>query len=66
MSLRDSSPSAPLVYVDNAYYGPLSSLRSIRPEWIGEMEYLNATDATTRYGTGHLGGVISVLLIRMR
>jgi hypothetical protein len=64
-SLRGASLSAPLVYVDEAYYGTLSSLHSIRPEWIGEMRYLNATDATTRYGTGHLGGVISVTLIRM-
>ena len=64
-SLRDPSPTVPQVYVDDVYYGTLSSLHSIRPEWIGEMQYLSATDATTRYGTGHSGGVISVVLIRM-
>jgi len=36
-------------------------LRSLRVENIDEMRYLNAQDATTRYGTGYLGGVIEVV-----
>jgi hypothetical protein len=34
----------------------------ITPELIRQVEYLGASDATTRYGTGHSGGAILVTL----
>lgn len=58
-SLR-GEPSLPVVYVDNANFGNLDSLRLLSVQDIDFMRYRNASDATTRYGTGHTGGVIEV------
>jgi len=40
------------VFVDGSPYGPMESLRSFRVENIQEMRFVDATDATIRYG-GH-------------
>jgi hypothetical protein len=53
--------SYPLVYVNGLFRGDLSSLRSILVHDIEEIRYINPGDATTRWGTGHSGGVIHVL-----
>jgi hypothetical protein len=50
----------PRVYVDNISYGDLSSLSNLTANQIKEIRFLNSRDATTQWGTGHMGGVILV------
>jgi hypothetical protein len=61
-SISGSQVSEPVVYVDNIRMGGLSSLREIRASAIEEIRYIGAADATTRWGTGHMGGAILVIL----
>jgi hypothetical protein len=52
----------PVVYRNNSRWGgDPRSLESIQINAISEMRFLNARDATTRYGTGFSGGVILVV-----
>ncbi len=53
-----------VVYVNGSRDGELGRLRVIDVEDVNEVQYLDPLDATTRYGTGHGGGVISVDLTR--
>ena len=62
-SLRDPTPVRAVIYLDGVMYGKLESLRSLNVEEIREIEFISAGDATTRFGTDHLGGAI---LIRTR
>jgi hypothetical protein len=39
-----------------------TTLRNVRVTDIREIRHLSSPEATTRYGTGHAGGVIHVLL----
>ncbi len=48
------------VYLDNAHRGSVDELRSMFVDDIGEIRHLSASDATTRYGTGHTSGAILV------
>lgn len=59
-SIQDPGSSAPVVYVNGVRYGSPDVLRSLRSMDVREIRYLSASDATTRYGTGHVGGVIEV------
>jgi hypothetical protein len=38
----------------------VEALRDISVEQIRELRFIDAKDATTRYGTGHTSGVIEV------
>ena len=51
-----------LVYVENVRAGTVEYLRDIAVEAVREVQYINARDATTRWGTGVAGGVILVLM----
>jgi hypothetical protein len=62
-SLRDLTQVRAVVYLDGIRYGNLESLRSLNAEDIREIEFMDSGDATTRFGTDHLGGAI---LIRTR
>jgi hypothetical protein len=59
-SIRDPRPAYAVVYMNDVLYGNLVSLRSILVEEIDEVRYISATNATTRWGTGHAAGVIQV------
>lgn len=59
---RTAAPIEPVVYVDGLRMGGLDQLRSIRAGDVEEIRYLGAADATTRYGTGHVGGAILIRL----
>jgi hypothetical protein len=50
----------PVVYVDNMRRGGLAALSQVPATAVREIRYFNATDATTRFGTGHRGGAIVV------
>jgi hypothetical protein len=60
-SIQSSTAHLAVVYVDNIRMGGPSSLRVVSVDAIEEIRYLGASEATTRYGTGHAGGVILVL-----
>jgi hypothetical protein len=50
----------PLVYMDGARLGELGQLRNIPTTIILSIQLISASDATTRWGTGHPAGVIEV------
>jgi hypothetical protein len=62
-SFRSIQPTEPDVYVDGLYYGPIGSLRSLSSREIEEIRLLSVGDATLRYGTGHMAGVIDIISI---
>jgi hypothetical protein len=49
-----------VVYQDDVRLGELTNLQNIPANRIKEIRFLNARDATTRYGTGHTSGAIVV------
>jgi hypothetical protein len=55
-------PYLPIVYLNNAKYGEIDALREIPAANVAEVRYLSANEATTLYGTGHIGGAIAVKL----
>jgi hypothetical protein len=55
------TPPMPEVFVDNVRRGPVESLAQISLNEIEQMQFIDATDATTRYGTGYISGIIHVL-----
>ncbi len=59
-SLRDTTPATAVVYVDDIRYGELESLRTMSADQVFQIRYLSASDATTRFGTDHLGGAILI------
>lgn len=60
-----SAASIPIIiYMDDVRLGEPSSLTNIPASRVKEIRFLNARDATTRYGTGHSSGVILVLTKR--
>lgn len=50
----------PRVYVDNTPLGGTEVLRGIQVDFIGEIAYLDPSEATNRYGTGHQSGAILI------
>jgi hypothetical protein len=54
----------PRVYVDNVSYGGIDALSNVQVSQIKEIRFVNARDATTQWGTGHMGGVILVITKR--
>lgn len=49
-----------MVYVDNIQFGEVEALRSIPAQSVAELEWIDATTATQRWGTGNAGGAIAV------
>ncbi|HEX9581695.1 MAG TPA: hypothetical protein VF970_11380 [Gemmatimonadales bacterium] len=49
-----------VVYVDNQRMGGVEELRTIAVHTVEEIRFRDASDATTRYGTGHTSGAIEV------
>ena len=56
----NSGPVNVVVYVDQTRMGGPNTLSQIPVTEVREIRYLNATDATQRYGTGHGAGAIIV------
>jgi hypothetical protein len=62
-----SSLSGPIyarVVIDGTFRGELNELHRLSTDDIETMRFLSLSDATTKYGTGYLGGVIEVETIR--
>ncbi|MGH2568764.1 MAG: hypothetical protein ACRDGA_10515 [Bacteroidota bacterium] len=51
----------PVAYLNGAFLGEPSELLKISIETVKEVRYLEPTDATMRYGTGHVAGIIMVI-----
>lgn len=58
VSTRDTRPAQVTVYVDGQKYGSASTLEQFRMGSFKEMRYFSGSEATSRWGTGHAGGVI--------
>lgn len=57
---RDTGAGGIQVYVDGVRRGSLETLDAIGAEQVAEIRFLDSSDATTRYGTGHVHGAIEV------
>ena len=53
---------APTVVIGNVPSGGVEALQHVHIGQIKELRYVNARDATTRWGINHSGGVIEVIL----
>ena len=62
-SINRGAPLA-VVYVDGVRRGDPNVLRNIRPDDVQEIRFHSSSDATTRWGTDHAGGVIEILTRR--
>jgi len=61
-SPADSSDAGarPRVVVDGVAIGQVENLVNVNAISVMEIRYISATDATTRFGTGYVGGAILV------
>ena len=62
-SMQDPAAGEVVVYLDGVRYGGMRALATLGTQSVLDMTFLDASDATTRFGTGHGGGAI---LIRTR
>ena len=53
-----------VAYVEEVRLGDTEALATVMRATVREIRYIGATDATTRWGTGHSNGVIQVVLKR--
>ncbi len=60
VSIKNNVQATAVVYVDGTKFGELESLRSVSAEHIFRIDYMSASDATTRFGTDHTGGAIVI------
>ena len=60
--MRAPNSLLPVVFVDNVPQASIESLRGISARDVQYVRFLSAADATTRYGTGYMAGVIEVVL----
>ena len=60
MSLREAGGEYAVVYMNGMRLGGPDQLHQIRASDVHTIRYIGASDATTRWGTGHTGGVIEV------
>ena len=60
-SLRGANPR-PAVIVNNVPQASFESLRGISATNVQYVRFLSAPEATTRFGTGYMAGVIEVVL----
>ena len=49
-----------MVYIDGQLRGGLGEMWNLIPGEVSEIQYMSASDATTRFGTNHVGGAIVI------
>ena len=59
-SFRRTSSPYPTVYVDGQAFGEISTLRTIPAVQIATIRLYRSWEATTKFGTGNMGGVIAI------
>jgi len=57
---QGSSAEGLSVYFENTRYGPVESLQQLPVNGISEVRFLDPSEATNRYGTGHSMGAIVI------
>ncbi|MGD2069752.1 MAG: hypothetical protein PVI57_13855 [Gemmatimonadota bacterium] len=57
---RAPRKDAPVVYVDGVRVGDVAYLRGMRVQSVAMVRLLRGPDATTRFGTDHVGGALLV------
>jgi outer membrane cobalamin receptor len=57
---KSKSHPYPTVYVDGQEYGPIGTLRNIPASEISTIRLYRSWEATTKFGTGNMGGVIAI------
>jgi outer membrane cobalamin receptor len=57
---RTRSQPYPTVYVDGQAFGPIGTLRNIPASEIATIRLYRSWEATTKFGTGNMGGVIAI------
>ncbi|HET7585612.1 MAG TPA: hypothetical protein VFK13_11930 [Gemmatimonadaceae bacterium] len=55
---KPAPPARARVFVDGSEFGDLNSMKDIDIHQVGELRYIDARAATTRYGAGYPGGII--------
>ena len=60
-SISNARADVPRVFVDNMDLGDVQILKSIYPNDVAEVRRFSAEEATTRWGTGYVGGAIAVV-----
>lgn len=63
-TLRSREPQTARVYIDGQLRGGLSEMWNLLPSEVGEIRFMSASDATTRFGTNHIGGAIVIMTRR--
>jgi hypothetical protein len=63
-SLTNPEGAEVAVYLDGVRLGGPAALRQVRVQNIATMEFMGPSDATTRFGTGHVGGAILIVTRR--
>jgi hypothetical protein len=57
---KSKSQPYPTVYVDGIEYGPIGTLRNIPALEVSTIRLYRSWEATTKFGAGHMGGVIAI------
>lgn len=57
---RTNSQPYPAVYVDGQEFGPIGTLRTIPASQISTIRLYRSWEATTKFGSGHMSGVIEI------
>jgi hypothetical protein len=57
---KGQSTPYPTVYVDGQEYGPIAILRTIPASDVATIRLYRSWEATTKFGTGNMGGVIAI------
>ncbi len=59
-SIQSPRADVPRVFVDNVEVGDVEFLKTLNPGDVAEGQRLSAEEATTRWGTGYIGGALLV------
>lgn len=60
-SLKTGAAVVPAVYLDGQLFGDLSSLKQLMANQISEIRLYRSWEATSKFGTGHMAGVIAII-----
>ena len=60
LSLTNPEQQTARVYIDGQLRGELDEMWAILPGEVGEIRFMSASDATTRFGTNHIAGAIVI------
>jgi hypothetical protein len=52
------------VFVDDTYYGDISTLKAVPASQLSEVRFYQAYEAQYKFGSGHMGGVVQLITKR--